>query len=186
MKPECRAISSTNRRLLARTGPRLWPRGRPRSPRPPLSRKARSRRSMKGMSLSMVFGIPTTAIFRPRFATSCRTFRAPLSVPSPPTDEQYRQDSSRSQTVDDLGRVLRAARSAEDGAADPACADRAAVYASRPPSLRPNPKSGSSAVAPAGRVGVGRRPLACDAAAVSGAAVVPTAGQRPVPGSRGR
>ena len=40
--------------------------------------------SMNGMSLSIVFGIPTTAIFSPRSATSSAIRSAPCSVPSPP------------------------------------------------------------------------------------------------------
>ncbi len=73
-------------------------------------------RSMKWMSLSMVLGTPTTAILSPRRAISAVSCMAPRMVPSPPTTNSTSMPE-RLEVVDDLARVLRAARRAEDGAA---------------------------------------------------------------------
>ena len=56
--------------------------------------------SMNGMSLSIVFGTPTTAILPSRSATALATCIAPRSVPSPPmTNRMLMFIRSRQSTI---------------------------------------------------------------------------------------
>ena len=95
MKPEWRPISlTTPMPLLAPVASTCAPRMTSTAAENAVSKP--KLRSMKWMSLSMVFGIPTTPMSRSRRPISSTSFMAPRSVPSPPTTNRMPMPSCSS------------------------------------------------------------------------------------------
>ena len=115
MKPECRPISFTSPTPLGDAWPRRARRGSTRSATENAVWKPKLW-SMNMMSLSIVLGMPTTAILRPALGDLLRDpHRAAERAVA--ADHEQHVDAHPFQAIDDLRGILLAARRAQDRAA---------------------------------------------------------------------